>query len=277
VGEEDPTMQQGGFGATGGGADPRAAATRANRLERRVKALDRSQPRAEPNTALKLLTTDELRQAPTLVERAGVLPDGDVRRPDVFREASAEGSEALGRWMQLCGEPLDQLEAAEELLDRMGEAHGRHSREAAGAALLLVHLGSPEASLWLVAKTAEAVVNFYDQLEAHHTGERMSGDPHPRVRGAVKRLERLRTIGLFGGEVRSYPEGREDDLLRAETAQLEGSDGIEGFRTLDARSAPTEGASAGRGGGPHPVSSPAESSEPSEEPRRPWWRRWVGG
>jgi hypothetical protein len=277
MGEEDPTVQQGGFGATGGGADPGAAATRASRLERRVKALDRSQPRAEPTTALKLLTTDELRRALALVERAGVLPDGDVRRPDVFREASPEESEALGRWMQLCGEPLDQLEAAEELLDRMGEAHGWHSREAAGAALLLTRLGSPEASPWLVAKTAEAVVNFYDELEAHHTGGGMSGGPHPRVRGAVKRLERLRTIGRFGGEVRSDPEGREDDLLSAETAQLEGSGGTDRFRSLDARPASTEGASAGRAGEPHPVSTPADGSEPSGGRRRPWWRRWVGG
>ena len=181
MGEEDPTVQQGGFGATGGGADPGAAATRASRLERRVKALDRSQPRAEPNTALKLLTTDELRRALALVERAGVLPDGDVRRPDVFREASPEESEALGRWMQLCGEPLDQLEAAEELLDRMGEAHGWHSREAAGAALLLTRLGSPEASPWLVAKTRGGGELLRRAGGPSHRGRDVRGPPPSRA------------------------------------------------------------------------------------------------
>src|SRR3712207_9240747 len=107
----------------------------------------------------------------------------------------------------------------------MGEAHGWQSREAAGAALLFTRLGSPEASPWLVAKTAEAVGDFYDELEAHHTEGGMSRDPHPRLRGAVKRLERLRTSGRFGGEGRADPESRGNGLLGGGTAPVGGRGG----------------------------------------------------
>jgi len=107
----------------------------------------------------------------------------------VYRHASREELEALERWMELCGEPLDHLEAAEELLDRMGEAYGWRSREALDAALLRERLELPGASSWLVEKTAEAVVKFYAELAEH------GGQPrHPALRGAVRRLERLREI-----------------------------------------------------------------------------------
>ncbi len=98
--------------------------------------MKRRQRQPETNTPLKLMTTDELRLALDLVERGGVLPSGDVRRPEVFRSASLEESEALERWRQLCGEPLNHFETAEELLDRVGEAGGWHSREAVQATTL---------------------------------------------------------------------------------------------------------------------------------------------
>jgi len=160
-----------------------------SRLRSRIDALKRRRRRPEPYPALKLLTTEDLARALVLVERGGVLPDGEVRNPEVYRHASHEELEALERWMELCGEPLDHLEAAEELLDRMGEAYGWRSREAFDAALLRERLELPGASSWLVEKTAEAVVKFYAELAEH------GGQPrHPALRGAVRRLERLREI-----------------------------------------------------------------------------------
>jgi hypothetical protein len=173
--------------AYSGKADLRAkAASRMSRLERRLKALRRRQQRPGTMSALMLLTTEEIRRALVLTERAGVLQDGDVRYPEAFSQATPGELEALEHWRTLCGEPLDHLELAEELLDRMGEAHGWRSPEAIDAALFLQRLASPDRSPWFVAKMAEAVLNFYAELEQH------PGEPrHPRVRGAVRRVERL--------------------------------------------------------------------------------------
>jgi hypothetical protein len=160
-----------------------------SRLKKRVEALEHRRRPKEPGSALKLLTTYELRRALALVERGGLLPNGAVRRPEVYQEAPPEEWEALERWIELCGEPLDHLEAAEELLDRMGEAYGWRSPEAMDAALLLERLELPDASPWLVGKTAEAVVSFYAELEEHRDEPR-----HPELRAAVRRLERLKEI-----------------------------------------------------------------------------------
>ena len=65
-----------------------------------------------------------------------MLPDGEVHKLEVYRRASRKDLEALERWANLRGEPLDHLDAAEELLDRMGDAYGWRSREAFDAALL---------------------------------------------------------------------------------------------------------------------------------------------
>jgi hypothetical protein len=160
-----------------------------SRLTARIDALKHRRRRPELYPTLKLLTTEDLVRALLLVERGGVLPDGEVRNPEVYRHASREELDALERWTQLCGEPLDHLEASEELLDRMGEAYGWRSLEALDAALLRERLELPGASPWLVEKTAEAVVRFYAELEEH------GGQPsHPALRGAVRRLERLREI-----------------------------------------------------------------------------------
>ncbi len=160
-----------------------------SRLKKRVEALDRRPRPTQPHSPLKLLTTDELRIALALVERGGLLPNGKVLRPEVYQEASQREWEALERWMDLCGEPLDHLEAAEELLDRMGEAYGWRSAEAVEAALLRERLELPYASPWLVGKMAEAVVSFYAELEEHR------GEPnHPELRAAARRLERLKEI-----------------------------------------------------------------------------------
>jgi len=167
------------------------AASRMRRLETRLKVLRRRQQRREPMSALMLLTTEEIRRALVLTERAGVLQNGDVRYPEAFWQATPRELEALEHWRMLCGEPLDHLELAEELLDRMGEAYGWRSPEAIDAALLLQRLACPKGSPWFVAKMAEAVLNFYAELGQH------PGEPrHPRVRGAVRRLERLDEMGL---------------------------------------------------------------------------------
>jgi hypothetical protein len=161
-----------------------------SRLERRLKALRRRQQRPETISALMLLTTEEIRRALVLTERAGVLQNGDVRYPEAFWQATPEELEALERWRTLCGEPLDHLELAEELLDRMGEAHGWRSPEAIDAAQFLQRLTRHDSSPWFVAKMAEAVLNFYAELGQH------PGEPrHPRVRGAVRRLQRLDKMG----------------------------------------------------------------------------------
>ncbi len=105
----------------------------------------------------------------------------------------------MEHWRTLCGEPLDHLELAEELVDRMGEAHGWRSPEALNAALCLQRLERPDRSTWFVAKMAEAVLNFYAELEQHPDEPQ-----HPKVRGAVRRLERLHVIGL---QDRAEPPG----------------------------------------------------------------------
>ena len=167
------------------------SASRMSRLERRLKALRRRQQRPETMSALMLLTTEEIRHALVLTERAGVLKDGDVRYPEAFWQATPEELEALEHWRTLCGEPLDHLELAEELLDRMGEAHGWRSPEAIDAAQFLQRLTRHDRSPWFVAKMAEAVLNFYAELGQH------PGEPrHPRVRGAVRRVERLDEMAL---------------------------------------------------------------------------------
>jgi len=168
-----------------------------SRLASRIDVLKRRRRRPEPYTALKLLTTEDLGRALVLIERGGVLPNGEVRNPEVYRHASREELESLERWTELCGEPLDHLEAAEELLDRMGDAYGWRSPEATDAALLRESLELPGASPWLVEKMAEAVMRFYAELEEH--GDQSS---HPALRGAVRRLERLKEIVY----VRSSPD-----------------------------------------------------------------------
>jgi hypothetical protein len=184
--------EAGEVGANSGEADLQTvAARRMSRLERRLEALKRRQRRPEPMSALKLLTTEEIQRALVLTERAEVLPNGDVRRPEAFLQATPGELEALEHWRKLCGEPLDHLELAEELLDRMGEAHGWRSPEAINAALFLQRLERPDRSPWFVAKMAEAVLTFYAELRQHPDKPQ-----HPRVRGAVRRLERLNEIGL---------------------------------------------------------------------------------
>ena len=71
----------------------------------------------------------------------------------------------------------------------MGDAYGWRSFEAVEAALLLQRLALPDASPWFVGKRAEAVVNFYAELEEHRDEPR-----HPELRAAVRRLERLKEI-----------------------------------------------------------------------------------
>src|SRR5918994_1959928 len=165
----------------------------ASRLQSPRAALEGPQPRPEPISVLRLLNTEELRLALALIERAGVLPNGEVRYPDAFREAMPEELVALEHWKQLYGEPLDHLELAEELLDRVGESRGWRSPESLDTALLLKRLELPNESSWFVGKMAEAVVVLYAEMEEHGVG-RGGASLHPHVRGAVRRLGRLREM-----------------------------------------------------------------------------------
>ena len=84
-----------------------------------------------PIIVLTLLTTEEIQRALALTERGGVLPNGEVRCPEAFRRATPAEWEVLERWTKLCGEPLDHLGLAEELVDRIGEAERRLAEEVA--------------------------------------------------------------------------------------------------------------------------------------------------
>jgi hypothetical protein len=171
------------------GATEATETARVSRLRRRLGALEHSRWQPEPISVISLLTTQEIRRALALTERGGVMSDGGVRHPEAFRQATPQEWEALERWTKLCGEPLDHLELAEELVDRMGEAHGWRSREAMDAALLLKRLELPNESPWYVGKMAEAVLSFYAVVNEH------PDEPgHPKVRGAVRRLQRLREV-----------------------------------------------------------------------------------
>jgi hypothetical protein len=172
------------------------AGMHAGRLARRIRAVENRQRQLEPRSPLELLTTGELKVVMDLTWRARVLPDGEVRNPWVFQEATPEEWDALERWKYVWGEPLDHLEAAEEFLDRMGQARGWRSREAVEAALLLARLEMPEESSWYVGKMAEAVVNFYAELK-EHTRE----PDHPKLRAAVRRLNRLKEMDRATSQV----------------------------------------------------------------------------
>ena len=243
-----------GAGAGARAVDLEGAASRTSRVERRLRALKRRQRQPETNTPLKLMTTDELRRALDLVERGGVLPSGDVRRPEVFRSASLEESEALERWRQLCGEPLDHLEAAEELLDRVGEADGWYSREAVQAALLLTRLELPDASSWFVGKRAETVLNLYAELEEHRDELQ-----HRHVRDAVRHLERLKKMSRLAPEPESASESPDDEHLGPLRRSSDSSQSAAGPHP------------------PGPKSRRPAAQETSEGRGEPWWRRIFGG
>lgn len=260
--EDQPVPDQEGSEAGAREAGPGATIGHTSRLARRLEALEHRRQRPEPIVALKLLATDELWRALALIERAGVLPNGEVRSPGVFREAPPEELRALERWRAVCGEPLDHLEAAEELLDRMGELYGWRSPEALDAALLVKRMELPDESPWFVGKMAEAVVSFYAALEQHpHEPQ------HPRVRGAVRRLERLKEMDRIapGRGSASEKAGRAEDLEAPHSAPEAPPDS-----RLPA-------------GAPESVVEEPERAEPhqaagetQEGAERPWWRRLLG-
>jgi hypothetical protein len=235
---------------------PRAA----SRLERRLSALEGRQRQPEPISVLRLLNTEELRLALALIERAGVLPNGEVGRPAAFREAAPEELEALEHWRQLYGEPLDHLELAEELLDRVGEARGWRSPEALQAALLLKRLELPNESAWFVGKMAEAVVVLYAEMEEHGVG-RGGASLHPHVRGAVRRLERLKEMDRLAPEPQAAP-ATEGPLEVVEAPQRSEEQATPQPRsnTEDSHEAPEH--------------TPAEEEPPRR--RRSWWREYFG-
>ncbi|MDQ5830568.1 MAG: hypothetical protein M3324_12090 [Actinomycetota bacterium] len=272
--EEDQSVP----GREGSEADAREADAgttidRTSRLARRLEALEHRRRRPEPIVALKLLATDELRRALALIERAGVLPNGEVRSPRVFREAPPEELRALERWRAVCGEPLDHLEAAEELLDRMGELHGWRSPEALDAALLVKRLELPDENPWFVGKMAQAVVSFYAALEEHPDEPR-----HPRVRGAVRRLERLKEMDRVapGSGSASEKAGRAEDVEAPHSGPETPPDprlpagAPESVREEPERAEPRSSTPGPQEGSERPFTE--------EEPQpRSWWRRMFGG
>jgi hypothetical protein len=236
-----------------------------SRLERRVSALEGLARQAEPISVLRLLNTDELRLALALIERARVLPNGEVGDPEAFREATPEELEALEHWRQLYGEPLDHLELAEELLDRVGETHGWRSPEALETALLLKRLELPNESPWFVGKTAEAVVVLYAEMEEHGVG-RSGASLHPHLRAAVRRLERLKEMDRLAPETQALPET--EGPLEAVEAPQRAEEQESPKSTLNTED-------------PHETPEPqaVEEHQPAEEQpqrRRSWWREYFG-
>jgi hypothetical protein len=204
-----------------------------------------------------LLNTGELRQALALIERVRVLPSGEVLHPEAFREAPPQELEALEHWRQLCGEPLDHLELAEELLDRVGEARGC-SPESFETALLLKRLESPHESPWFAAKMAEAIVALYAEMEEHGVG-RGGASTHPYVSGAVRRLERLKEMDRPASEPPGSAPQRKD-------------------RT-EATCSPQKAGEEQQPERAEPSSAKGDDYEGSEaqEQSRPWWRRVFRG
>ena len=226
-----------------------------SRLEWRLSALEGRQRQPEPISVLRLMNTEELRQALALIQRAEVLPNGEVRHPEAFREAPPEELEALERWRQLCGEPLDHLELAEELLDRVGEARGWRSPETLETALLLKRLELPSESPWFVSKTAEAMVALYAEMEEHGVG-RGGASLHPHVRGAVRRLRRLEQMDRPAPDAEPSPEsGDRTEALEAPQRSEEQPERAE----------------------PRPAKGGAQEGSEGQEQSRPWWRRVFGG
>jgi hypothetical protein len=231
-----------------------------SRLERRLSALEGRQQQPEPISVLRLLNTEELRQALALIERAGVSPDGEVRHPDAFREATPEELDAVEHWKQLYGEPLDHLELAEELLDRVGESRGWRSPESLETAPFLKRLELPNESPWFVGKMAEAVVALYAEMEEHGVG-RGGASLHPHVRGAVRRVERLKEMDRPAPEFRTAPEGQDRAEAVEATQRSEEQEGSE----------PRSDAEDSQGAPEH---QPAEEEPPRR--RRSWWREYFG-
>ena len=238
------------------------SATRMSRLKSRLRRrLQQRRLQDEPINALSLLSTEEIRQALALTERGGVLPNGEVRHPEAFREATPAEREALQHWRRACSEPLDHLELAEELVDRVAEAHGWRSPEDLKAALLLERLELPDESSWFVGKMAEAVLNFYAELDEH------PDEPeHPEVRDAVRRLGSLEELD------RLDPESPEDSA--------EGSVPSEGLGDQEGEAGPSQeppGASEGAAGEPEEVAAARSTTGDSQESTdRPWYRKWFG-
>lgn len=254
--EEGRTAPEAGRNAPGhdGAAGSRSSASRTSRLERRLSALEGRQHQPEPISVLRLLNTGELHQALALVERAGVMPDGDVRHPEAFQETSPEEREALEHWRELCGEPLDHLELAEELLDRVGERRGWRSPQALEIALLLKRLEMPSESSWFVRKTAEAVVALYAEMDEHGAG-RGGASLHPHVRASVRRLERLEEIDRTAPESEASPQTEPPGEVE-ETERAKSPPGDESSRS---------------------EAQAQERSFVEEEPRRrSWWREFFG-
>jgi hypothetical protein len=239
-----------------------AAATRMSRPKSRLRRrLQQRRLQPEPINALALLSTEEIRQALALTERGGVLPDGEVRHPEAFRGATPAEREALQHWRRACSEPLDHLELAEELVDRMGEAHGWRSPEALEAALLLERLELPDEGSWFVGKVAEALLNLYAELDEH------PDEPeHLDVRDAVRRLGRLEELD------RPDPESPGDSAGGSAPSEERGDrEGEVG----PSREPP--GASEGAADEPEEVAAARSTTgDPREGTDRPWYKRLFG-
>jgi hypothetical protein len=142
----------------------------------------------------------------------------------------------------------------------VGEARGWRSPESHETALILERLKLPNGSPWLVGKMAEAVVVLYAEMEEHGV-ERSGASLHPHVRGAVRRLERLKEMDRLAPEPQAASE--EQDL----TEPVEDPQRSEEQESPESRSNSEDSHRA-------PEQPPAEEEQPQR--RRSWWREYFG-
>ena len=116
-------------------------------------------------------------------------------------------------------------------------------------------MGAP----WLVGKMAEAVVVLYAEMEEHGVG-RGGASLHPHVRGAVRRLKRLKEMDRTAPEPESAPEGQD------RTEAVEAPHRSEAQESPKSRS-DTEDS---QGAPEHP------RAEEEPQRRRSWWREYFG-
>ena len=98
----------------------------------------------------------------------------------------------------------------------------------------------PDQSPWYVGKTAEALLKFYAVLEEHPSEGR-----HPKVRGAARRLKRLKELDWVAAERQMAVHRNDADEVLEAPQELSG-----GPRSV--------------------VKEPASG-------RRSWWKRVLGG
>jgi len=93
-----------------------------------------------------------------------------VRYPEAFRRITPAEWEVLERWTKLCGEPLDHLGLAEELVDRIGEAERRLAEEVAALLAQAKQVDAAEDAQYGKGRRG-------NELPAEGTGRQPAGRP----------------------------------------------------------------------------------------------------